>query len=143
MAYVLMPNHLHAIIKTANKGDLSRLIKYWKALSARLIIDLCKMNNPEWLAIFCRSAREFKRNPQLEHQVWQPRFDEFAIRTEQQLSTKLNYIHGNPLKHKIDLSSEDYPYCSERDYQEMKNHYLTVDVFSVDCNQIICGHNEL
>jgi len=126
-AYALMPNHIHAIIKTAKKGDLSTIVKSWKALSAFLIVDYCGKNHPEWLEIFRGSVREFKRSPQMTYQIWQPRFDEFAIRTEKQFLTKINYIHGNPLKHRVAKSIDDYPFSSVHDYLGAKNRYLTVE----------------
>ena len=127
IAYVLMPNHIHAIIKTSSKGDLSMIIKRWKALSARLIINFCETSYPDWLAVFGNSAREYKRTPQMNYQVWQPRFDEFAIRTEKQILTKINYIHRNPLKHQVVDRIEDYPYSSVHDYLGAKNRYLKVE----------------
>ncbi len=131
IAYVLMPSHFHGIIKTAKKGNLSILLKDWKAFSARQIIETCKAAHNDWLNIFQRSAREFKRTPQSGYQVWQPRFDEYAIRTNDQLLIKLNYIHGNPLKHHLSQDTEGYPYSSVHDYSGAKNRYLKVEPLSL------------
>jgi REP element-mobilizing transposase RayT len=41
IAYVLMPSHFHAIAKTACKGDLSILMRKWKSVSAKAILQRC------------------------------------------------------------------------------------------------------
>jgi putative transposase len=128
MGYVLMSNHFHVIMKTAAKGDLSIIIKLWKANCARLIIDYCQSTHRDWLDSFSAASIEFKRNPQMEYQIWQPRFDEFAIRTEDQFKVKLNYIHGNPMKHHLVENAEDYPYSSIHDYLGSKNQFINIEL---------------
>jgi putative transposase len=129
-AYALMPSHFHGIIKTSAKGDISIFMKRWKALSAKLIMERCSTNNPDWVFIFQQCVTQFKRPSSMKHQIWQPRFDDFAIRTEKQFLTKLNYIHGNPIKHGLAAECQDYPYSSIHDYLGGKNRYITVELMS-------------
>jgi|WetSurMetagenome_2_1015567.scaffolds.fasta_scaffold144548_1 putative transposase len=125
--YVLMPNHFHGILKTSVKGDLSKIMKQWKGVSSKSIIDFGIANSEEWLKIFHRASIEFHRDSKINYQVWQPRFDEYAFRDKYQFETKLNYIHGNPMKHHLVENAEDYPYSSIHDYLGRKNGYLTVE----------------
>jgi putative transposase len=128
--YVLMPSHLHTIFQTSKKGDISNLMRRWKSKSAMMIIDICKNNHPGWVRKFAHSAEEHKR--QSPHQVWRPRFDEKAIRDEKEFLAKLNYMHGNPLKHNLVEDCEDYPYSSYADYTGGRNPFVTV----------VCGHGK-
>jgi putative transposase len=129
-AYVLMPSHFHGIVKTASKGDISILMKRWKALSAKLIMEICTTKHPDWVFVFQNCVTEFNRPNPMKHQIWQPRFDDFAIRTEKQFLTKLNYIHGNPIKHGLVAETTDYPYSSIHDYLGEENRYLTIKLWS-------------
>jgi putative transposase len=131
-AFVLMPSHLHAVIKTTRKGDISILFKKWKALTAKLIISECSARHNDWIMIFQQCVINYKRSDALKHQVWQPRFDDFSIRTEKQFLTKLNYIHGNPMKHGLGTNCEEYPYSSIHDYMGGKNKYMTVEIWGSD-----------
>jgi len=126
--YVLMPNHFHGILRTSAKGDLSKILKQWKGTCSKSIIEYGNINNQGWLRLFHNASIEFHRNQSMDFQVWQPRFDEFAIRDKSQFETKLNYIHGNPMKHHLVENAEEYPYSSIHDYLGRKNGYLTVDI---------------
>jgi len=127
IAYVLMPSHLHAIAKTQAKGDLSIFMRKWKSQSARAILEHCARCHPHGVVVFKENAREYKVRSDQEHQVWMPRFDDFAIRNEKQMMMKINYIHGNPVKSGLVMEYEDYPYSSFRDYTGGKNGYVTID----------------
>jgi putative transposase len=125
-AYVLMPNHFHGIVKTSQKGDLSELMRTWKSASARMLIESGERCHQDWLNSFQENAVEYKVRGQ-KYQVWMPRFDDFAIRNERELAIKMNYIHGNPMKHGIIEKAEDYPFSSLKDYLGGTNGYVTID----------------
>jgi REP element-mobilizing transposase RayT len=129
--YVLMQNHLHAIIQTAQKGDISALMRKWKSKTAIMILEICKNTHPEWMRRFAYSANRHRQFNS--HQIWQPRFDEKAIRDEEEFIAKLNYMHGNPLKHNLVDDCGDYPYSSFADYNGGNNGFVSIE----------CGHNKL
>lgn len=125
-AYVLMPHHLHGVIKTERKGDISALMRKWKSTTARMIIDGCENHHRDWLECFRKNAVDYRVKGQ-KHQVWMPRFDDFAIRNEGELAVKINYIHGNPMKHKLVEEAINYPYSSLHDYNGGKNEFIAID----------------
>src|SRR5210317_1697727 len=55
-AYVLMLNHLHAIIRAPKQGESSRFIASWKSLSARLILQSV---SSQWRSVFAEAARRY------------------------------------------------------------------------------------
>ena len=125
-AYALLPNHLHAIIKSSSKGDISVFMRKWKSLSAKSIIDLCQIKHEKWLDEFRNNAVKYKITGQF-YQVWMPRYDDFAIRNERELLIKLNYIHSNPLKHNLVEEAMDYPFSSLKDYMGEQNGFVKID----------------
>jgi len=129
IAYALMPSHLHAIIKTPHKGDLSIFMQKWKSLSARHIIQFSRDHRNSWLVKFRNSTIAHNRQLRQQFQVWQPRFDDFAIRKPDQVLVKANYIHGNPVKDGLVVAPEDYPYSSIHDYIGKPNGYITIDIW--------------
>lgn len=126
-AYCLMPSHIHAIMKSARMRDISIFMRRWKSLSAKIIIDRSTPFHPEWIMQFEENARHYKVRKDQNHQVWMPRFDDFAIRDDKQFEVKVNYIHGNPLRDGLVENWEDYPYSSIKDYLEGKNGFITID----------------
>jgi putative transposase len=125
-AYVLMPHHFHGIVKTSKKGDLSEFVRTWKSLSARILIEGSERYHQGWLTSFRKNAVEYNVRDQ-KYQVWMPRFDDFAIRNKRELLIKINYIHGNPMKHHIVEEAEEYPFSSLKDYLGGANGYVTID----------------
>lgn len=124
--YVLMHNHLHAIIQTVQRGDISSFMRKWKSKTAIMILEICKNIHPKWMRRFAYSANRHRRFNS--HQIWQPRFDEKAIRDEEEFIAKLNYMHGNPLKHNLVDDCADYPYSSFADYNGGKNGFVTIEL---------------
>lgn len=131
--YVLMPNHLHVMIQSSKKGDISELMRKWKSKTAISIRNFSKKNRADWINRFSLSARKYNLAKSQTYQIWQPRFDEKAIRGEQEFLAKLSYMHGNPIKHNLVDDCGDYPYSSFADYAGARNEFVTVQ----------CGHNKM
>ncbi len=131
--YILLPSHLHVILQSHLKGTLSVFMKRWKGNTANRILAYCKINNGNWLKKFVENAQIHNLSKRQTHQVWQPRFDEKAIRDDSEFIAKLNYMHGNPLKHNLVDDCQDYPYSSFADYNGGKNDFVSVE----------CDHNKL
>jgi putative transposase len=128
-AYCLMPSHIHTIIESAKKGDVSIFMRKWKSLSARIIINYGNGSNPGWITQFEENALEYKVRKDQSRQVWMPRFDDFAIRNKREFEIKANYIHGNPVRSGLVENCEDYPYSSIKDYLGEKNGFIRIEPF--------------
>jgi putative transposase len=124
--YILLPSYLHVIFQSHLKGTLSVFMKRWKGNTANHILAYSRRNDGKWLRRFAESARIYNLTRRQTHQVWQPRFDEKAIRDETEFLAKLNYMHGNPLKHNLVDDCGEYPYSSYADYTGGRNRYVTV-----------------
>ena len=90
VAYVVLPTHIHCIIKPREINDYSKIVKSFK-YSFTKNVGLVK---PTY------------------NKLWQNRFWEHTIRSETDLNRHLDYIHYNPVKHNLVKSSKDWLYSS-------------------------------
>ena len=109
LAYVIMPNHIHAILYFENeKFDLNKIVGNGKRFIAYEFIKRLEAKNDYVLLETLSnavSARE-KKKGQL-HKCFEESFDAKAIFSDKFLQQKINYIHYNPVKGKWNLA-EDY-----------------------------------
>jgi REP element-mobilizing transposase RayT len=92
LAWVIMPNHVHALIVTRPGFTLSTIVGNWKIHSARMAnISLGRMGP-----------------------VWYRDYYDRYIRDEKHLAAAVSYIHQNPLKAGLVSNSRDWPYSSAR-----------------------------
>lgn len=75
-AWVIMPNHIHALVEPLEKHTLGSILQRWKGASARLINQAVG-----------KSGR-----------LWQPETFDHIVRSEAQLEHFRRYIAGNPAK---------------------------------------------
>jgi len=114
-AFVIMPNHLHLL--TTGGEQVSQFMGRLKQYSARQITNWCQENNKDdLLNLFSCAATKYKTRHK--YQVWQSRFDNYVVTRQEDLMTKLNYIHNNPLQERWKLCDriEDYRFSSARYY---------------------------
>jgi putative transposase len=96
-AYVLMLDHFHWIIRLLDDSqDFSKIVHSFKR---NFTINYKEANHIE--------------SPIA---IWQKRFWDHIIRDEQDLQNHLDYIHWNPVKHKIVSSPSEYEFSSFREF---------------------------
>ena len=103
--FVIMPNHVHAIISFVNTNQsINTIIGNGKRFMAYEIIKRLKTDNQQELLGLLSNDVELKRreNKKL-HQVWEISFDWKECRTKSFLMEKLDYLHANPCVKKWDL----------------------------------------
>ncbi len=115
-AYVIMPNHLHALIGFANSGkNINGIIGNGKRFMAYDIIDKLKEQKNEIILNQLSlgvNASDKKRGKL--HELYEPSFDIKECFTKKFIIQKLNYIHNNPCSGKWNLadSEENYIHSS-------------------------------
>ena len=109
-AFVVMPNHFHAILTPAPGTTLERAMQLIKGnFSFRAKKELAK--NCSW---------------------WQPGYFDYRIRDEQDLRERQEYIHQNPVRGRLVERAEDFPFSSANGFevddipQRLKPHPLAV-----------------
>lgn len=119
-AYVIMPNHVHAIISfTETKQSINTIIGNGKRFMAYEMIARLKQYKETALLAELAGGVEAKRKAnKKQHDVWELSFDWKECRSREFTNQKLDYIHSNPCRGKWDLcvSAAEYVHSSARYY---------------------------
>ncbi len=121
-AWCIMSNHIHLIV-SAEKGNLSDILRDFKSFTAKRIFQQIQDNQEEsrknWMLwIFKQVAKTNLRNDT--HQFWQQDNQPIELLTPEFTLIKLNYLHNNPVKAGFVEKPEDYLLSSARDYNGVK-----------------------
>ena len=117
-AWCIMSNHVHLIV-SAEKGDLSDILRDFKSFTSKKILQQIEDNKEEsrknWMLwIFKKAGVANSRNEV--SQFWQQDNQPVQLQTTEFTLIKLNYLHNNPVKASIVERPEDYLLSSARDY---------------------------
>lgn len=112
IAICVLPDHLHAIwALPPDDADFSRR---WSLIKHDFSCGLPENRR--------RSRSKIARR---EKGIWQRRYWEHAIRDERDLSRHIDYIHFNPVKHRLVTRACDWPHSSFHRY--VARGYLPAD----------------
>jgi len=111
--YVIMINHVHAIISHERYEQIPNVIRDFKRHTATEIKNylsgLGEFSQLFWIRIFHNKERGQNR-------IWQRGYHPVTIRSQAFFNEKLNYIHYNPVKKGFVEKPEDWKYSSARNY---------------------------
>jgi putative transposase len=103
VAICILPDHLHAIWSLPERdADFS---SRWSLIKAGFSRGLASSTT--------RSARQLAKR---EKGLWQRRYWEHVVRDERDFGRHLDYIHFNPVKHKLVSRVCDWPHSSFHQY---------------------------
>lgn len=106
LGFVVMPDHVHAILMLNSSGQLPLFMKQWKQRSSMGIKRL-----------FAKSLRAYATSFDLSDPVWQAGYYAFAIHHPDKAKEKLNYLHRNPVRAGIAPDPTDWRYSSAPWYE--------------------------
>ncbi len=107
IAYCIMNNHAHMLIKTKKSDELS---KYMQRLN-------------------CTYARYYNKKYDRVGYVFRDRYKSEGIYDEQHLYNCIKYIYDNPVKAGICSKAKDYPYSNYKIItKEIKENYTFMDI---------------
>ena len=136
-AFVMMPNHIHAILHINNSKSLIKVIANGKSFIAYEIVKRLRSQNQNDILLKLSEAcyDEEKRKGQL-YKVFEPSFDAKAILTNKFLEQKLDDIHHNPVSGKWNLASifVDYKHSNASFYEKNLKHQNVVLKHYLDLN---------
>jgi len=92
-AYCLMPNHFHLLIMPIKTKELSNFM--------------------QWL--MTSQVRKHHKHYDTSGHVWQGRFKDFIVSTDEYLLTVLRYIENNPVRSGIVKYAKDWTWSSHRE----------------------------
>ena len=120
--YVIMPNHLHALIAFCNtQGEsINKIVGTGKRFMAYEIVKGLKVNGEsEILKKLSLSVKTAERGRGKLHEVFKSSFDWKECGTMDFIEQKLNYIHANPCQGVWSLVEDpvDYQHSSAKFYE--------------------------
>ena len=125
IAYVVMPNHVHVLIKTYEEWSLGKIVWAWKSLVTKYV-----NSNVDFKIRFLNSMEQFRANgfqikPSSNMQkyikaesniksfsIWQREYWDRFIRDESHFEKAVEYIQENPVKAGLTKNSEDWLWSS-------------------------------
>lgn len=117
--YVIMSNHLHVIMSAQEDYLLSDIVRDFKKYTSKKIIDNIKSSHEEsrreWMLKLFKYYAKYNKNNTL-YQFWRRDNRPTELTSPKWINQKLAYIHLNPVRSGLVDKSEDYIYCSARNY---------------------------
>lgn len=100
IAFVVMSNHVHILIKSYKEISLSEVIHSWKSYTSKKFKGILEAVNYNSNDIEGNDIR------------WRRDYWDRYIRDEQHFISAVNYIHNNPVKAGMCSSPEEWPFSS-------------------------------
>lgn len=101
LGFVLMPDHVHALIWLPEPTDLTRFLPGWKRMCSVAIRRWYAQHAPHYLAGFGPGDK-----------LWQPKSYTFHIDSARKLLEKLAYMRLNPVRAGLVQNAEDWRWSS-------------------------------
>jgi putative transposase len=105
VGFVVMPNHVHALVGFIEPRQLSDFMKQWKQRSSVQIKKLFREHFQNYALSFDPAQP-----------VWQARYYPFNVYSQRKVDEKLNYMHENPVRAGLVARAIDWPWSSARYY---------------------------
>ncbi len=101
-AIVILPDHLHTIMHFENVQDYPKVLGVIK----KTFSSHC---DPRYYNHLLQSQSRKQQNYK---PIWQKRFYEHTVRDEKDYKIRLDYLHYNPVKHRLVEKAKDWEYSS-------------------------------
>ncbi len=120
--FVIMPDHVHAVLWSEDDSNLPAVLRVWKSTSAHWLRKHYENANPEVIKHLKtkRSGREVVC-------FWQRRYYDHNPRSHDKIREKIDYMHYSPVKKGLCERPEDYLWSSARWYLLGKNVGVKID----------------
>jgi REP element-mobilizing transposase RayT len=129
-AYVIMPNHFHAIVSSEQAPVLPGIVRDLKRHTAWEIIRCLKEDgNIFLLQQLEEAASTAGRGNDL--QVWQEGYHPEAIFSQKFFRQKVDYVHNNPVRKGFVECPEQWLYSSARQYVDREIGMMRIDMLEI------------
>nr|VFK08246.1 MAG: Transposase IS200 like [Candidatus Kentron sp. LPFa]VFK24071.1 MAG: Transposase IS200 like [Candidatus Kentron sp. LPFa] len=114
IAWVVMPNHVHVLIRVYEGMALGKIVQSWKSYTGRKIAQIereCRAGARRSQGDECRAGALRSQD-----RVWMREYWDRFIRDERHFSSAVNYIHDNPVRVGLIRRAEDWPWSSAMEW---------------------------
>lgn len=115
--FVIMPDHVHALVRFSEPGHLSEFMKQWKRRSSFRIKKFLLENLTQYSSFL-----------QPEDPVWQRSYHDYNIFSYKKLYEKLTYMHENPVTAGLVKKAEEWSFSSATWYTGRKSVGVPIQV---------------
>ena len=124
LAYCLMPNHFHLIIKTKNETELITAFPKFKTLE--------KLTNANFISkqfsnFFSSYTQAFNKKYDRRGSLFIKNFKRKPILTDAHLITAILYVHNNPVHHGFTQQMNDWHWSSVHSIHDPEQRLIATD----------------
>ena len=127
-SFVIMSNHVHAIIRS-KQSNLSGLVRDFKKHTSKELLKFItssgRESRKEWLEMIFNYHAKFNKRT-TEKQLWTHENHAVEMDTADKLKSRIDYIHQNPVRSAWVEKPEEYLYSSARNFAGLDG-VITVD----------------
>ena len=109
VGFVVMPDHVHAIVWFPQAGQLSVFMQQWKRLSSHHI--------GRWMR---EELTGYADRIRPDDPFWQAKYYSFNLFNDEKIRDKLTYMHENPVRAGLVARPCDWRFSSARWYEERR-----------------------
>jgi REP element-mobilizing transposase RayT len=105
--YVIMPDHIHLFLCGPDDFELGRWMGMLKQCLEKkaAFYDQLRLTSP--------AGRRLQKRLAPGHPVWQRRFFDHVLRSDESYAQKWNYVRDNPVRAGLVTNADDWPYAGE------------------------------
>jgi len=104
--FVIMPDHVHALIFGEENFKISPFVQVWKKTSSYRIRQF-----------FERELERYEKLCPKNCPIWQARFYDYNVDSDEKLNEKIDYMHENPVVAGLAATALDWNWSSARFYE--------------------------
>jgi len=120
IAWVVMPNHVHVMVRVYEGIQLKLIVQSWKSYTGRRIRQWMPGIAERQLGTGNREDEECRagarRSQENRSRVWHRDCWDRYIRDDRHFAAVVDYIHQNPVKARLVRRPEDWPYSSAAEW---------------------------
>jgi putative transposase len=105
--FVIMPDHVHAVLTVDSEARIATFLLAWKKTSSYRIKRFYTQE----------LTRYYERCPE-DCPVWQARYYDYNLEGDDKVNEKLEYMHNNPVAARLTLTALDWRWSSARFYEK-------------------------
>jgi putative transposase len=125
LAYVVMPTHFHLVTSNLENTTLSDIMRDLRQFTSKQIRKLLEMDGRTvFLNLFARAAENMAEQ---EYKIWTEGFHPIALKSDQWIRQKIDYIHFNPVRKGFVEQPEHWKYSSARNWMLGDDSVIEID----------------
>jgi REP element-mobilizing transposase RayT len=125
IAWVVMPNHVHVLVRVYEGVPLAKIVQSWKSYTGRRIRALMEEERgggrriPPITDAESRAGARRSQGRSRGQRVWMREYWDRYVRDERHFRMAVDYIHQNPVKARLVRKAKDWPWSSAREFAEL------------------------